>query len=180
MAEHLSNEHFETLRARLRRHGHVKFPLLGNEIDDLTAQAIADLWRFLDEREGAALPDDESILRIAYAIFNRRAADLYRKTAFQLGARMDLEVVDEQPDEARGDASMHLLYRRMLAVCSAELSRLPQEDQLSVAIATGMEPAGALALTPAERQRLHRVRKRLATAIQRELGEDAYRLLRDV
>lgn len=46
MAELLSSKQLSALRERLRRHGYWRFPRLRSEIDDLTAQAVADLWTY--------------------------------------------------------------------------------------------------------------------------------------
>lgn len=179
MAELLSEQQIADLGTRLRRHGHVKFPLLRTEIDDLAAQAVGELWKFLNDRPAGPALDDDAILRLGYAIFNRRAADLYRKSATQLGGRGDPAPAEDQPDEATADLPKHVLYRRMLAVCAAELATLPEADRTMIALATGLAEGADTAMTPTERQRLSRVRKRLAAAIQRELGDDASRLLRD-
>lgn len=180
MPELLSDEQLTTLRASLRRAGHARFPLLRADIDDLAAQAVADLWQYLREREAAPALGAEAILRIAHAIFNRRAADLYRKSRPQLAAINEAPLSEEQADERVGDLATTTMYRSMLRVCVAELATISEPDRMAVAIATGLASSQGEALTAAERQRLHRVRKRLAAAIQRELGEDAYKLLRDL
>lgn len=182
MPEFLSDEQLTTLRARLRRAGHARFPLLRADIDDLAAQTVADLWQYLLQREAGPALKADAIERIAHAIFNRRAADLYRKTrpALAAGAAPASAPAPEQADERAGDLATTALYRSMLRVCVAELSTISEQDQMAVAIATGLASSQGDALTAAERQRLHRVRKRLAAAIQRELGEDAYKLLRDL
>jgi hypothetical protein len=182
MAELLSEQQLAALRSSLRRHGHARFPLLRAEIEDLAAQAVADLWQYLRERERDCGPTlgVEAIQRIAYAIFNRRAADLYRKSRSEPRAGADRQPPEEAPDGRTGDFVTTELYRSMLRVCVAELAGVAEEDQMALAIATGLASSQGEAMTPAERQRLHRVRKRLAAAIQRELGDDAYRLLRAV
>lgn len=176
----LSDKLLTALRGSLRRHGHARFPLLRAEVDDLAAQAIGDLWKYLRDRGPAPPLDDVAVQRIAYAIFNRRAADLYRKSVSEPGAGVEHGAAQDLPDEGAGDPAMTGLYRRMLRVCVAELADIPDADQMVLAIATGLAPGRHDAMTPAERQRLHRVRQRLAAAIQRELGDNAYRLLRDV
>lgn len=180
MADFLSDELWTALRSRLRRHGHARFPMLRAEVEDLAAQAVADLWRYLRDRDAAPALDHAAIQRIGYAIFNRRAADLYRKAGAGAEAGAEPSALPEQPDDGAADPATDQLHRRMLRICVAELAHIPEEDQMVLAIATGLASAPGAAMTPAERQRLHRVRKRLAAAIQRELGDDAYRLLRDV
>ena len=183
MPEFLSDEQLTALRTSLRRAGHARFPLLRPDIDDLAAQTVADLWKYLLERAPGPALGADAIQRIAHAIFNRRAADLFRKTRPMLAATAvpALAPATEEPaDERAGDLATTALYRSMLRVCVAELSTISEQDQMAVAIATGLASSAGDALTAAERQRLHRVRKRLAAAIQRELGEDAYKLLRDL
>ena len=180
MPELLSGQQLTTLRASLRRAGHARFPLLRADIDDLAAQTVADLWNYLRERDPAPALDADAIQRIAHPIFNRRAADLYRKSRAERAAGQQAPMTHEQADEGAGDLAKTTLYRRMLRVCVAELANISEQDQMAVAIATGLATTQGDALTAAERQPLHRVRKRLAAAIQRELGEDAYQLLRDL
>ncbi|MBA5638073.1 hypothetical protein H3H37_13510 [Duganella sp. LX20W] len=184
MPEFLSDEQLTALRTSLRRAGHARFPLLRPDIDDLAAQTVADLWKYLLERAPGPALGADAIQRIAHAIFNRRAADLFRKTRPMLAAAAvaaPAPATEAEPaDERAGDLATTALYRSMLRVCVAELSTISEQDQMAVAIATGLASSAGDALTAAERQRLHRVRKRLAAAIQRELGEDAYKLLRDL
>lgn len=103
MPELLSDEQLTTLRASLRRVGHARFPLLRADIDDLAAQAVADLWQYLREREAGPALDADAILRIAHAIFKRRAADLYRKSRPQLAAVNEAAPSEEPADERAGD-----------------------------------------------------------------------------
>lgn len=180
MPEFLSDVQLITLRASLRRAGHARFPLLRADIDDLAAQTVADLWQYLLQREAGPALEADAIQRIAHTIFNRRAVDLFRKTRPALAAGADPASAPEPADERAGDLATTALYRSMLRVCVAELSTISEQDQMAVAIATGLASSRGDALTAAERQRLHRVRKRLAAAIGRELGEDAYKLLRDL
>ena len=129
------------LRGSLRRHGHARFPLLRAEVDDLAAQAVGDLWTYLRDRDPAPALDDGAIQRIAYAIFNRRAADLYRKSASEPGPGVERQPAPEQADEGAGDPVMTELYRSMLRVCVAELADISEEEQMALAIATGLASA---------------------------------------
>jgi len=177
MTERLSTKELAALRERLRRHGHARFPALRTEIDDLTAQAIGDLWEYLKGRDAATTFDDETVRKIAYAIFDRRAADSYRRLVPDRNADIGPDSLVEL-QSGTDDPLTTVLYRKMLSVCVAELSNLAEADQRILAVLTGITSRRDDALNPAERQRLHRLRKRLATAIHRQLGEDAYNLLR--
>lgn len=179
MDHNLTNEQFVELRDRLRRHGHVKFPLLRSEVDDLAAQALIDLWEYLRARNSEDHLDFVSVKRIAYTIFNRRVVDFYRRTSPQFIVELETELLSDQKDERVGSLVETELYRAMLHVCVKELSQISEEDQMAIAVATGLEGTSGFPMTPTERQRLHRVRGRLAAAIKRELGDEVNGLLRD-
>jgi hypothetical protein len=180
----LSDEQLHTLRRVLRNYGRVRFPALQAELDDLVAQAVSDLWEFLSLRHaappGGVASDD--VWRLAYTLFRRRAADAYRKGAQRWALGMDsLDGLAEadQSDPADARQRQALLYRRMLRICVAELAQLEPQDRWLLAGMIGLEdkPRGPMAAR--DRQRLHRLRRRLADAVRRELGEDAQRLLRE-
>lgn len=179
----LSDEQLHRLRRALRDYGRVRFPALQSELDDLVAQTVSDLWEFLSLR--AATPagaGHDDIWRLAYTLFRRRAADAYRKGAQRWALGMDsLDGLTEadQSDPADARHKQALLYQRMLRICVAELAQSDPQDRLLLAGIAGLEdkPRGAMAAR--DRQRVHRLRRRLAEAIRRELGEDAQRLLRE-
>lgn len=174
----LGNEQLHSLRSALRNYGRLRFPALHGELDDLVAQAVSDLWEFLSER-GMAEVAAADVLRLAYTIFRRRAADAYRKGAQRWAVSLDSLGESEQADPADARQRQALLYRRMLRICVAELAKADAQDRLLLAGIAGLgdEPDGAMAAR--DRQRLHRLRRRLAQAVRRELGEDAQRLLRE-
>jgi hypothetical protein len=122
------------------------------------------------------------VWRLAYTLFRRRAADAYRKSAqrWALGmGSLDGLAEADQADPADARQRQSLLYQRMLRICVAELARADPRDRWLLSGITGLDDAPRSAMPARDRQRLHRLRRRLAEAVRRELGEDAQRLLRE-
>ncbi len=180
----LSDQQVQMLRGVLRHYGRQRFPALRGELDDLVAQALSDVWVLLKSRgapELAAMPDRD-VLRLAYTVFRRRAADAYRKQAqrWALGiGSLDGLTEDDQADPADARQQQALLYQRMLRICMAELAQVEPQDRQLLAGVAGLDDALPGAMAARDRQRLHRLRRRLAQAVRRELGEEAQRLLRE-
>ena len=175
---------------RARANGH--FPALRGHADDLINQTLQDLWRFASRRPelfdklepsvGEDLVGEawDHVSRVALAILSRRAADLYRHEA----ARWAKESLSEPNDDVAlavqsGDASLprQLLLRQMLTVCIAELAHFSPKDREILWSVVGESGDRSPPRTEAERQRLSRLRKRLAEAIRKRLGESAKTLL---
>lgn len=178
MAESISDKQIVLLRAKLRRFGYFKYPRLRIEIEDLVAQTLADLWKFMASRPVDHSLDADSVRRVAFAIFDRRAVDLHRKCALEWANNQDAGLNEMQEDPAPEGAASAELYRRMLRICVAELADCAEEDHLVLALVTGLAAERTDAMTAAERQRLRRLRTRLTAAISRELGDSATDLLR--
>ena len=174
-----------------RAHADNHFPALRGQVDDLTNQSLVDLWRYLQRTptlaqelepavghtlSGAAW---DAIARIAISILKRRAADIYRKTAGKWAEQTLPNAGTSESSIANGapSASRHVLLRQMLQVCMAELARASPEDREVIWMVIGIADADSAVMSDAERQRLSRLRKRIAAAIQRELGESAKALL---
>jgi RNA polymerase sigma-70 factor (ECF subfamily) len=177
------------LRAALRRFGHSRYPALHDQVDDLVDQTISDSWRALSGEGAAATSADdaadrlfasEDARRIAFAIFKNRAADVFRASAAAWARQPHGPEALEEAQGAQPDLSeRRALMRRMLQVCVSELEKVSREDQDLLASAAGLDDRRSGSLSARERQRLSRLRQRLAGAIRRELGESASRLLRE-
>lgn len=180
-AEAISGKQLISLREALRNYGRSRFPSLRDEVDDLVAQTITDLWEYLNTYSGDGKNglDEDSIRKISFSIFKRRVVDFFRRNARRWALSVDdapeIETVGTEPV----DNSTLLLYKRALKICLAELSLVADEDKLLLSIVVDDGDEAASARTPRERQRLHRLRKRLSSAIRNELGEDAKKILRD-
>ncbi|UTY58323.1 hypothetical protein [Massilia sp. erpn] len=180
----LYGKELEGLHEALRSFGHHRFPALREEVDDLAAQTLSDVWSYLGGLQGATPLARDEVRKLAFTVFRRRAADLFRRRAQQPLLSMEevpdavQTVAEEGPGKERA-----LLYRRMLRICLAEMAGVNEEDRLLLARVADLDSAYVAAdheaLAPRERQRLRRLRLRLAEAIRREMGEDARQLLRE-
>jgi hypothetical protein len=178
---------FAELRDALQNYGRSRFPALRRDIDDLVAQSLADLWAYLkrepdtNERDAKVSMEIEAstLRKLAFTIFKRRAADAYRQGAKRwVTDSLESDAAKNNIADTSGvDADRAALFRRMLQVCIAELADAPAEDRTLLAVASGLSGPRGKAMSARDRQRLHRLRMRLAAAIRRELGEDAAALL---
>jgi RNA polymerase sigma-70 factor (ECF subfamily) len=175
----LTRDELEALRTRLRKYGRGRFPALHAEIDDLTSQALSDLWEYLDRRPTAGGVDAQTAGKIAFSIFRRRAVDVFRKSAKEWAVGIETLNREEQTDQRPDSDARSRLLERMLQVCVAELADVPEADRALLALATGTGPDRKRAMDARERQRLRRLRQRLSAAIRAAMGEDAKSLLRE-
>jgi RNA polymerase sigma-70 factor (ECF subfamily) len=185
-----SDDVIRKLLAEIRRYGHARFPPLRHEIEDLANETIADFVEYLagarqaGGEKGAARPaealDPLEMRRIAFAIFRRRAVDALRQAARRWTRSIDELGESEIPNAPDEDHAKRILLRQMLRICMAELASMSKEDRNLLAMAGGIvSTESAAALSPRDRQRLHRLRERLAQAIRKELGASAKTLLKE-
>lgn len=184
-----ANAEFVARVQRLLRGQARRFPALQAHVDDLVSSSLQDLWQFALRRPDvfAGLepvvrwaPSDEvwgGVARVARSILSRRAIDFYRQNAARWAD--DIQGIDGLANEARRDdptpARQHLL-RQMTQVCMAELARSSAAER--EALWTVLDRSrDSKPLADAERQRISRLRKRLAEAIRMRLGESARSLL---
>lgn len=185
VADGLTGRQLAELRHALRSYCRKRYPSLYEDIDDLTGQTLSDLWEYLAARALDAVLPLDAVRRLAFAIFRRRAVDLLRSAARQwaldgAGAGVAQQQRQESEESEGGGAagvSNTVLYRHMLRVCLAELAVAPEADRALLALV--VDGGQQAAMSGRDRQRLRRLRLRLADAVRRELGEDARRLLRD-
>jgi len=182
-------EFVEQLQRILRAHGNNHFPALRNQIDDLVSATLADVWRYLKRTPqlvGAVSPttglsehDLDVVTRVAVTILKRRAADLYRVAAGKWAEQALSHAGGSERGAVADTTSIprRVLLRRMLQVCVAELARCSPEDREVLGTLIGIAAHDRRGFSDVERQRLSRLRKRLAEAIHRELGEPATALL---
>ncbi len=178
-SEALTKKQCEELRAKLRHYGQSRLPALHEEVDDLVSQTLSDLWEYLERIPKDQAVDAQSTHRIAFSIFKRRAVDIFRKNAKQWALNMEDISETEQADPRPYDAIKSDLYEKMLRICIAELAQVPKTDRVLLALIAGIGHESIRAMDARDRQRLHRLRQRLASAIRRKLGEDVNNLLRD-
>jgi hypothetical protein len=146
-SEELSNKRLEALRHALRNFGRRHFPALREEIDDLTGQTLSDLWEYLEAQRDAQVIDADSTDKIAFAIFKRRAVDVFRKRAKKWALSLENLSEADLIDDTAVDGAKSLLYRRMLRICMAELADFSAavEEQLALGFA-GHDPTADKAM----------------------------------
>jgi hypothetical protein len=119
----------------------------------------------------------DGVARVARTILSRRAIDFYRQNAAMWADVV--HVTDNVVNEVRSDdptpARQHLL-RQMIQVCMAELARSPPAEREAL-FSVLDHTRDSTPLGDTERQRISRLRKRLANAILMRLGESARSLL---
>lgn len=180
----------ETIARDARSYVAARFPALGSLREDVVNEALTDfVQRLSDHREGYPAswftsqgPSDEGertyLPRLARTILNRRIADQFRRQARQWAQETSFdETAESLPGATFEDHERRLTLLRMLKVCMETLASMPDEDRQLIAFLT--EAAGKdTPLTDAQRQRLHRLRVRLAEAIRARLGESVASLLK--
>jgi DNA-directed RNA polymerase specialized sigma24 family protein len=164
-----------------------RLPSRSEDHDDLVNETLLALSQWMRRHEGMPLamtgspsPEHERRALSAFAkvVLKRRIVDRFRLESREWRRRVDLgsDWLAGVPDEAR-PAERTILLRRMLEITIGVLATMKPEDRDLIAFAT----AGfhvRRGLTPRERQRLRRVRSRIAAAIVAELGAPAAELLR--
>ncbi len=179
------------LRAQAMR----RFPALRGEADDLVSHTLQDLWSYASKNPGltndVARGNDgafsgegwNAIVRVAVTILGRRAVDRIRYSA----ARWAEDSLSARSEDHQGDGEAvpsgapslprHLLLQQMLQVCIAELAHANAQERDALLSAVANDGHRSTALSDVDRQRVSRLRRRLADAIQRKLGESARVLL---
>ncbi len=176
-----------------------RLPALRAQHDDLLNDALMHLSERVRSREG--LPeawfgdgrdiDDEArsyFVRLAMTILRRRVADGFRGAAKRWAERADDTVLQDTPVDGP-DASRAVTIARMLRVCVELLADASDHDRALLAAVAGL-PDGAPRegdpraegdppLDARDRQRLKRLRAKLAAEIRVRLGDDVASLLRE-
>lgn len=184
-----ANTDFIDHMQRLLRGQARRFPALQAHFDDLVSISLQDLWQFALRRPDVFAGLEpvvgwapsgvvwDGVVRVSRTIVSRRAIDYYRQHAAMWADRDHVsdKVVSDVASNDPTLARQHLL-RQMIQVCMSELARssaAEREALLSVLDHTG----DSTPLGDAERQRISRLRKRLAEAVLVRLGESARSLL---
>ena len=174
------------LDAELRRLLHRKLPSRTGEHDDLVNETLAGVTDWMRRHEALEpkrvadtkpVAERRALSGLARAILNRRIADRFRLDARTW--RHHVVPSEDWIEAFPGDSPTSerlVLLRRMLEVTATVLAEMSPEDRDLVSYeAAGGSRFGPL--SPRERQRLRRARKKMARAILDELGESAAELL---
>jgi hypothetical protein len=184
-----ANAEFVKRVQRLLRGQARRFPALQAYVDDLVSSSLQDLWQFalrrpdiftgLEPAVGWAPSGEvwDGVARVARTILSRRAIDYYRQHAAKWAD--NVHRIDDVVNEVRGNdptPARQYLLRQMVQVCMAELARSSAAEREALwSLLDRSQDSEPLA--SAERQRISRLRKRLAEAIRMRLGESAQSLL---
>lgn len=181
------------LRAFLVR----RLPALRSQHDDLVNDTLLDLAQRVRARDGmpeswyaaASAPIDEAsrghFVRLAMTILRRRVADGFRGTAKRWATRATDAALETTATDAP-DPTRAAHVGAVLRACIETLADASDHDRellLSAAGVTARDGHDVRAedqpLTPRDRQRLKRLRDRLAATIRERFGDDVATLLRD-
>jgi hypothetical protein len=190
----LSEAYWETqlpeVERRLERHLSARFPALAEERADLVGDALLALsaWARRQDRSHPWVTGKPSeaqqpaifvtLYAVAKTILNRRIADLFRLKEVDWRRRAALLDLARAAAISPSPAlDRQLLLRRMLEVTLGVLATLSPAERDLIALVGSGDPE-ILPLTPAERQRLRRARRKLQLALTAQLGESAASLLR--
>jgi DNA-directed RNA polymerase specialized sigma24 family protein len=179
-------DHLPFIEAELRSDLARRSPRNRQDHDDLVNETLLQLSRWLERhpfQESLTAPrnhDDDAgeLVALARVILRRRVADRHRMDAREWSRRVSAAAAERAnvAPRARGP-ERELLLRQMLEITIGVLANLSSSDRDLIAIA-GAAGRAASAMSPRDRQRLARARRRIRDAILRELGESVSRLLR--
>lgn len=172
----------DELMAYLRRH----LPALSSDHDDLLSETFLSLTEHIS-RNSSTLPqswfnnarpdrDEQSYLhKLATVILKRRIADNFRK---RVGIQNQIPptLMEHIPDPNSVEQERKVLFARILEVVHLALDEMRPEDRDLVAL---ISQGGSFraSLGERDRQRIHRIRKKLRDEIARKLGSDVADLL---
>lgn len=161
-----------------------RVPTLRHEHEDLLGDALLSLsnhviknseilpqsW-FSDSTPDA---DDQSYLhRLANTILKRRIADSFRKSLTSQTISLEEDVYDS----GLVGQERRIIMDRVLEVVLSALDEMPAEDRDLIALIS-QEVVPRKAVDTRDRQRLHRIRKRLKERIKLRVGCDVSDLLK--
>lgn len=129
----------------------------------------------------ADAPEHEYFFQLAHTILKRRIADHFRERTVAWARDVDIEELSEEsfPDRSQPTQEVRIAHERLLKLCLEFISKLPEEDRLLVARLADSSEERNMPLTASERQRIHRIRKRLKSEFRARLGESVLSALRD-
>lgn len=167
-----------------------RLPALRADHEDLIGDTLLALTREIRRRPSAWPPswfqhkpptneaERSHLHKLATVILRRRIADLFRKRkhASMPHLPIDEELGQEVADPHAAPPDRKILLARVLEVTSSVLDEMQPEDRDLVALIS--EDGFRKALNDKERQRLHRIRRKLKDEIARRLGANVADLLR--
>lgn len=167
--------HVDELLATLRRDWlgwlRIRYSRVTAHHPDLVQQAAADLLQWAAQREQPATADE--LRRVGFRVLQRRAADLFRGRVHNWALEGDTAAEEELPGASSEEPDAMLERKRLLRAIMTVLTEFSAEERaLLVGDELGPQSRNAGARSPAERQRLRRMRTRLRQALVRRFGID--------
>ena len=182
----------EEISARSRGFLWRHFPGISESHDDIVSEVKTQLAELLTRSRddfpsswyATAVPDSEQereyLFQLAHTILKRRIADHFRERS-SIWAK-EIDIADVPENELQSDVISHdvkLGHEKLLKSTLEFIQALPDEDQLLVARLADAGNQKTLPLTPTERQRIHRLRKRLIEMFRERFGENVISMLRE-
>lgn len=175
-------------RDTLLRHLRARLPALPQEHDDLVQETLLDLTREVNER-GAEYPaswkarrsdldeaDKDRFHALAFTILRRRVADYFTRRHRDWTRSGDLLRTAHTAFPTEPSAERQYLVAQLLRTCVEFLSELSEDERRLVMHVTLTADTKA-PLSAADRQRLHRLRRRLALDVATRFGDRVTDLL---
>lgn len=177
----IRGEHEAYLRRHLRALQVDHDDLVSDTSFALTKRILNNRSAFPESWFQPTPPEDEAersgLHRLAMVILKRRIVDLFRKRGAIRSPSSLEDLRKDIADPNTPSPERKILLLTIIEVTRSILDEMPFEDRDLIALAS--EEAGfRTGLNPRERQRLHRIRKRLKDEIARRLGADVAELLR--
>lgn len=173
-----------TIKGELSVYLRRRVPALRHEHEDLLSDALLSIsnyviknWETLPQSwfsDSTPDPDDQSYLhKLATTILKRRIADRFRKSLPSQTTSLEEDVYDS----GLVGQERRIIMDKVLEVVLSALDEMPAEDRDLIALIS-QEVAPRKALDTRDRQRLHRIRKRLKERIKLRVGCDVSDLLK--
>jgi hypothetical protein len=168
-----------------------RFPRIGEAHEDIASEARAQLAEQITKNPASyprswfgpgpatGTEDHSYFFQLAHTILRRRIADHFRTQTLAWARETDLQDAEQTVQSADAPHDRRLTISRLFRLCVEFIAELPPEDQMLISRLTGESAGSGLPLTAAERQRVHRLRERLAADVKKRLGEPVSTLLRE-
>lgn len=176
-----------TIRAEFIRYLKRHVPALRNDHDDLISDTLWSLTKYVEQNSSTLppswfhdrSPNDEErsrLHKLATVILKRRIADYFRK---RVPPRDQVDISSEEyayESHAVGH-ERKVIVTKILDVVRSALDRMSAEDR-DLILLVSEDAESSDALDTRDRQRLHRIRKKLRLRIAQQLGPEAAALVK--
>lgn len=184
--KHLWNMESAQISDSVRRYLWAKLPARPDIHDDLVNETLLSLWKYIIEnpekslrlserKTGDAVFDQKYLHFLSQVILRHRIADHFRKQGSRLIDHLDISAMPNLVDPHEPGAEVRYFYKEALAVCIRELAKMSRADREMFLSLAGVDPfrsgGPGLPVSDADRQRLSRLRRKLKSKIEEQIGE---------